>query len=118
VALTEPTLAATMARHGPGQVTLPRARLAAGPTPTGVLDLSDAALKAMCDQTSWLLGSPSERTQRELVQRDVRQAGTDGLRERLADSDRHASTTPSQRPPGATPTWPAGRSVRTRQRAT
>jgi hypothetical protein len=35
VALTQPTLAATMARHGPAQVTLQRARLAAGPTPPG-----------------------------------------------------------------------------------
>jgi hypothetical protein len=84
VSLTDPKAAAALARHGLAHVTIQRARIAAGDPPAGVLDLSDGALKAMCDRNGWLLGSPSERTQRELVQRCLPATAGDTLRRRLA----------------------------------
>jgi hypothetical protein len=87
VSLTNPKGAAALARHGLGHVTIERARAAAGAAPSGVLDLSDRALKAVCDRNGWLLGSPSERTQRELVQRAVPPDAGDTLRPRLAAGD-------------------------------
>ena len=83
VALTQPTAAAELARRGLAHLSIDRARDAAGPAPTGILDLTDRALKAVCDRNGWLIGSTSERTQRELVQRTT--PVHDGeLRRRLA----------------------------------
>ena len=90
VSLTDPKAAAALARHGLAHVTIERARAAAGDPPAGVLDLSDGALKAMCDRNGWLLGSPSERTQRELVQRCLPATAGDTLRRRLAAGDADA----------------------------
>jgi hypothetical protein len=90
VSLTDPKAAAALARHGLAHVTIQRARIAAGDPPAGVLDLSDRALKAMCDRNGWLLGSPSERTQRELVQRCLPATAGDTLRRRLAAGDADA----------------------------
>ena len=87
VSLTNPKSAAAMARHGLAHVTVERARAAAGAPPAGVLDLSDGALKAVCDRNGWLLGAPSERTQRELVQRELPPDAGDTLRARLAAGD-------------------------------
>ena len=87
VSLTDPKAAAALARHGLAHVTIQRARVAAGNPPAGVLDLSDGALKAMCDRNGWLLGSPSERTQRELVQRSLPATVGDTMRQRLAAGD-------------------------------
>lgn len=87
VSLTNPKSAAAMARHGLAHVTVERARVAADAGPAGVLDLSDGALKAVCDRNGWLLGAPSERTQRELVQRDLPPDTGDTLRARLAAGD-------------------------------
>jgi len=89
LSLTQPTQAAELARMGLAHLTVERIRAAAGAAPCGVLDLSDQALKAMCDRHGWLLGSPSERTQRELVQRWVPADG-DALRQRLAAGDNDA----------------------------
>jgi hypothetical protein len=90
VSLTNPKAATVLARHGLGHINVQRARAAAGAAPTGVLDLSDRALKAMCDRNGWLLGSPSERTQRELVQRSFPAEAGAELRERLVGGDREA----------------------------
>jgi hypothetical protein len=89
ISLTKPTTAVELARLGPVRLTVERARDAAGTAPNGVLDLSDQALKAMCDRNGWLLGSPSERTQRELVQRALPR-DNDALRHRLARGDGQA----------------------------
>jgi hypothetical protein len=68
-ALTRPAAAAQLARGGPSRLRVDAVRAAAGPPPGGVLDLSDGALKAVCDRIGWLLGSPAERTMRELADR-------------------------------------------------
>jgi hypothetical protein len=57
------------------------------PAPRDVTDLSDAALKAMCDRNGWLLGTAEERTQRELVERHLNIAMTDDIRAELANGD-------------------------------
>ena len=44
--------------------------------PGRVTDLSDAALKAMCDRNGWLLGTSDERTMREVVERQIRRAAS------------------------------------------
>jgi hypothetical protein len=84
VALTQPPAAVELVRSGLSHLRIERARAAAGPEPAGVLDLSDQALKAMCDRNGWLLGSPTERTQRELVQRGVPADAGEQLREQIA----------------------------------
>jgi hypothetical protein len=88
VALASPAAAVVLVRGGLGQVNLERARVLAAPEPRGVLDLSDRALKAVCDRNRWLLGAASERTQRELVQRQLTGEGVgQELRPALADGD-------------------------------
>ncbi|MFP5376358.1 MAG: hypothetical protein ACLGIO_06195, partial [Acidimicrobiia bacterium] len=69
VGLTRPATAMQLAVCGPRRVGLDQLREVAGPAPAGVLDLSDAALKAVCDRNGWLVGAAAERTQRELVER-------------------------------------------------
>ncbi len=69
-ALTRPGIATQLALHGPARVSIDRLRAVTGLAPHGVVDLSDDALKAMCDRNGWLLGAPDERTARELVERD------------------------------------------------
>lgn len=73
LALTHPATATELAAAGPASMSLDRLRRRAERlTPTGhVTDLTDAALKATCDRNSWLLGTPDERTARELVERDA-----------------------------------------------
>ena len=44
--------------------------------PRRVTDLSDSALKAMCDRNGWLLGTSDERTMREIVERQIRRAAS------------------------------------------
>ena len=69
ISLAQPAAAAALARRGPTRLRhLNLTDLAEAP-PRGVLDLSDAALKAVCDRNGWLLGSPAERTARELLER-------------------------------------------------
>jgi hypothetical protein len=57
------------------------------PAPLHIADLSDAALKAMCDRNGWLLGTAEERAQRELVERHLDTAMTDDIRTQLANGD-------------------------------
>lgn len=85
VGLTRPAAATQLALCGPGRLAFADMRTAAGPAPGGVLDLSDAALKAVCDRTGWLLGSAAERTQRELVERHGPDAGSDAVKTALAE---------------------------------
>jgi hypothetical protein len=49
-----------------------------------VTDLSDEALKAVCDRNNWLLGTVDERTGRELVERHLSAAATNHVLARLA----------------------------------
>jgi hypothetical protein len=60
------------------------------PTPRHVTDLSDTAVKAVCDRNHWLLGTAEERTNRELVERHVLGALTDQIRASLAAGDTQA----------------------------
>jgi hypothetical protein len=91
--LTHPTEAAALAAHGPGTLNLDRVRslLGAHPVPTAVTDLTDPALKAVCDRNGWLHGTPDERTQRELVERHLPAPDPDH-RARLARGDLTALT--------------------------
>jgi len=82
IGLTRPATATQLALCGPARLSLDTLRDLAGPPPDGVLGLSDVALKAVCDRNGWLLGSPAERTMRELVERDATVA--DGLGAELA----------------------------------
>ena len=82
IGLTRPATAAQLALWGPARLSIGALRDLAGPPPEGVLGLSDAALKAVCDRNGWLLGNPAERTMRELVERDTTIG--DGLRAGLA----------------------------------
>jgi hypothetical protein len=77
VALTRPTAAAQLARAGPARLDPDAVRAATGAPPSGVLELSDEALKGVCDRNGWLLGSPSERTIRELAERGRPGPGAD-----------------------------------------
>ncbi len=54
------------------------------------MDLSDDALKAVCDRNNWLLGTADERTHRELVERSLPTAVTAEVRARLAEGDTNA----------------------------
>lgn len=65
------------------QVKEPLARL---PPPGCLADLSDAALKAVCDRNHWLNGTTDERTHRELIERNADTAIGE-VRRRLADGD-------------------------------
>jgi hypothetical protein len=84
VGLTRPATALQLALVGPARLTLADFRDAAGPPPGGVLDLSDPALKAVCDRNGWLLGNAAERTQRELVDRAGPSVAPHELRAMLA----------------------------------
>jgi hypothetical protein len=87
VALTRPDTAAELARCGPRLVGFDQLRRVAGPAPAGVLDLSDGALKAVCERNGWLLGFASERTQQEVVERATAGADRQGLRAALVGGD-------------------------------
>ena len=82
IGLTRPATATQLAMWGPARLSIDALVELAGPAPAGVLALSDAALKAVCDRNGWLLGSPAERTMRELLERDATVG--DGLAARLA----------------------------------
>jgi hypothetical protein len=92
--LTHPRTAHELARLSPLHLPLSHLRDVAAslPAPAHPIDLSDAALKAVCDRNGWLLGTADERTQRELVERHTRTALTEphcqaDLRNRLARGD-------------------------------
>ncbi|WP_322779380.1 hypothetical protein [Frankia sp. Cas4] len=87
--LTHPAAAAELARTGPTHLHLAdiRSLLDRLPTPAGPADLSDAALKAVSDRNHWLIGTPDERTHRELVERHLPTALDDTVRARLAAGD-------------------------------
>ncbi|MBW3641877.1 MAG: hypothetical protein KY447_03080 [Actinobacteria bacterium] len=87
VGLTRPATAMQLALCGVRGISLDQLRDVAGPAPAGVLDLSDAALKAVCDRNGWLVGVAAERTQRELVERAAPAIEPELLRARLADGD-------------------------------
>jgi hypothetical protein len=89
ISLTQPGLAARLARPGVAQVTVEQALWATRETPGGVLDLTDQALKSVCDRNGWLMGSPGERTQREMTQRAVVASGSQ-LRDDLSAGDSEA----------------------------
>ncbi|EFC82840.1 hypothetical protein FrEUN1fDRAFT_4037 [Parafrankia sp. EUN1f] len=87
--ITHPGLASALAIRGPGTVRMAELRHHAErlPLPTHILDLSDVALKAVCDRNGWLLGTPDERQAREIVERGLPDALTDRVRAQLADGD-------------------------------
>jgi hypothetical protein len=87
VALTRPDTAMELARFGVGRLDFDQLGSVAGPAPHGVLDLSDSALKAVCDRNGWLLGFAGERTQQELVERESAAADRDTLQAALIDGD-------------------------------
>jgi hypothetical protein len=86
--LTHPTEAARLVARGPSALQLDqvRALLAGQPTPAGIADLTDPALKAVCDRNGWLHGTPDERTHRELVERQIT-AALPAYRARIAAGD-------------------------------
>ncbi|ONH60458.1 hypothetical protein CcI49_11555 [Frankia sp. CcI49] len=87
--ITHPGLASALALRGPGTVRMAELRRHAErlPVPAHFLDLSDVALKAVCDRNGWLLGTPDERQAREIVERGLPDALTDTVRAQLADCD-------------------------------
>jgi hypothetical protein len=93
--LTHPRMAHELARAGLTAIDLSRIRTIAESVqePRHILDLSDTALKAVCDRNGWLHGTPDERTQRELVERHTGAVLTDDLRNRVAAGDTIALTT-------------------------
>ena len=93
VGLTRPSTATELAVYGAGRLDAATLRDAAGPAPGGVLDLSDVALKAVCDRNGWLLGSASERTQQELVERVTATLDGGALRSDLVEGDAGALVT-------------------------
>jgi hypothetical protein len=92
--LTHPLLAAELARCGPAAVPFADVGrlLDRLPAPACPVELSDAAVKACCDRAGYLLGTPDERTCRELVERRAPAAVTDEVRARLARGDTAALT--------------------------
>jgi hypothetical protein len=69
--LTQPAAAYHLAGRGLSSVDLDQIRtlLSRAPPPVTIADLSDPALKAVCDRNGWLIGTADERTDRELVER-------------------------------------------------
>jgi hypothetical protein len=92
--LTHPVLAAELARDSAATVSLADIRRLAGrlPAPVHPIHLSDAAVKAHCDRAGYLLGTPDERTHRELIERHLPPAVTRHVRARLAAGDTTALT--------------------------
>ncbi|SNQ49722.1 conserved hypothetical protein [Frankia canadensis] len=86
---SHPTLAAQLALRGPGNLRLADLRELGRrfPPPAHPVDLTDTALKAICDRNGWLLGTPDERHHREVVERALPAAMTDEVRTRLAHGD-------------------------------
>jgi len=86
---SHPTLAAQLALRGPGTLRLADLRELGRryPAPAHPVELTDTALKAICDRNGWLLGTPDERHHRELVERALPAAMTDEIRSRLAHGD-------------------------------
>ncbi|MCK9895013.1 hypothetical protein [Frankia sp. AgB32] len=86
---THPTLAAQLVLRGPGQVRLADLQTVAHrfPPPAHPVELTDTALKAVCDRNGWLLGTPDERHHRELVERVLPDTMTGEIRSRLAHGD-------------------------------
>ncbi|EYT91501.1 hypothetical protein ThrDRAFT_02836 [Frankia casuarinae] len=86
---SHPTIAAELALRGPGVLRLADLRTLAQrlPLPVHLVDLTDTALKAVCDRNGWLLGTPDERHHRELVERVLPTTVTDEIRARLARGD-------------------------------
>src|SRR5258708_38478092 len=75
IPLPDPAAALRLGIAGPARVGLHRF---VAPTPlTSLTDLSDAALKGMCDRNGWLLGAPAERTMREVAARGAAVSWTD-----------------------------------------
>jgi hypothetical protein len=76
--LTHPAEAARLAARGAAGVTIDDIRAVVHSTavPTDLTDLSDPALKAVCDRNGWLHGTPDERTDRELLERTLPAAGS------------------------------------------
>jgi hypothetical protein len=74
--LTHPRLAHQLAGRGAGAVDLTAVQRKAATlrVPTDPVDLSDMAIKAVCDRNGWLLGTADERTGRELIERHTRTA--------------------------------------------
>ncbi|WP_261576480.1 hypothetical protein, partial [Frankia gtarii] len=86
---SHPTVAAELALRGPGALRLADLRSLARrfPPPAHSVDLTDTALKAICDRNGWLLGTPDERHHRELVERVLPTAVTDQIRGQVAHGD-------------------------------
>jgi len=84
--LTHPSAATRLAVR-PAAVGLDaiRGTLRGAPPPQTLADLSDPALKAVCDRNGWLHGTADERTSRELVERRT-PTGPDA-RSRLASAN-------------------------------
>jgi hypothetical protein len=87
--LSHPAPAHQLARDGPAMAEIADARALADalPAPGHVVDLTDEALKAVCDRNNWLLGTADERTGRELVERRLPDAVTAEVRAALAAGD-------------------------------
>jgi hypothetical protein len=85
--LTHPRVAYELASHGPNAAGLDTVQGYADglPQPRDAADLSDLALKAACDRAGWLLGTPDERTGRELVERHLQEIPTDQVKDSLAN---------------------------------
>jgi hypothetical protein len=92
IQLTHPTAAHELIRAGPDTAPIADLRELAAtlPVPRHVVDLSDEAVKAVCDRNNWLLGTTDERTHRELVERSLPTAVTADVRARLAEGDTNA----------------------------
>ena len=86
--LTHPAAAHRLAGHGPAGADLRQiqATLTECPEPTTIADLTDPALKAVCDRIGWLHGTADERTHRELIERHTSTTGP-GQRVPLARGD-------------------------------
>jgi hypothetical protein len=92
--LSHPAPAHQLARAGPSGATIADLRAVADGLPAlgHILDLTDEALKAVCDRNNWLLGTADERTGRELVERQLPDAVTAEVRAGLAAGDTRALT--------------------------
>jgi hypothetical protein len=75
--LTRPGAAYRLAGHGPAGADLRQIQgaLTDGREPTTIAELTDPALKAVCDRVGWLHGTADERTHRELVERHTTTTG-------------------------------------------